>query len=341
MPHYVGLDVSKYRTSICVLDDEGAIAKEGSVPTEPRKIIGFLRGEGRRYRLVGVEAMSLASWIYEHLSRAGLPVVCIEARHAHAILKERVNKTDRNDAYGIAEIMRSGHYKPVHVKTAESQNARLVLATRRLLAGKRRALDNLIRGLLLQFGKKLAAKKPGTFVVRTRKLSARIPALRGVMGALMRVRNVMAEELAKLDATVEQLVSQDAVCRRLMTVPGVGPIAALSYRTAIDLPERFARSRDVGAHLGLTPRTFQSGVASRQGHISKCGDRGARSVLFLAAKSVLSRRTKATNLQVWGRAIAGRRGYIRAVVAVARRLAVVLHRMWLSETDFCREQIAG
>lgn len=334
MPNYVGLDASKATTSICVINERGEIVREGAVPTEPAAIIGFLRGEGRRYARVGIEAMSMASWLYERLAKAGLPIICIEARHAHAILKGRLNKTDRNDARGIADIMRAGLYKAVHIKSAASQQAKLLLTARKALRNKCRDIDNLIRGALLQFGLKLQAGRPASFEARARELAVKSAAAREIVEALIAVRVVINERVEVFDGLVKRLVDEDPVCRRLMTVPGVGPIAALAYRVAIDVPERFASSRAVGVHLGLTPRTYQSGETERRGRISKCGDEAARTGLFLAAKIVLSRRTRNTALKDWGKAVAARRGYLRAVVAVARRLAVMLHRMWLSASDY-------
>jgi transposase len=334
MPHYVGLDASKATTSICIIDEDGQVVKEGSVPTEPAAIISFLRGERRRYARLGIEAMGMASWLYEHLARAGLPVICIEARHAHGVLKGRLNKTDRNDARGIAEIMRAGIYKTVHIKTVESQRAKLVLTARRLLVRKRRDIDNLIRGALLQFGLKHQAGSPSTFQQRAEKLASGSPAVREIVAALIRVRVAILAEIDAMGQTIDQLVASDEVCQRFLTAPGVGPLTALTYKVAIDVPDRFARSRDVGVHLGLTPRTYRSGTIDRKGRISKCGDDGARTALFLAAKIALKATTRPSSLKTFGVGVAARRGYLRAVIAVARRLAVILHRMWVDGVEF-------
>jgi transposase len=340
MPHYVGLDAGKHATSICIVNEDGEIVKEGSVETEPANIIAFLRGGRRRYRRIGIEAMSLAGWLYQHLAKAGLPIICIDALKAHAVLKTRRNKTDRNDARGIAELMRMGGYKAVHVKTDASRDTRAILTTRRLLCEKRRDVDNLIRGLLLQLGQKLNAGQPSTFVARAEKLVAKAPALAEPVAALLAVRAVIIAGIVELETTLNKRLEADPVCRRLMTAPGIGPIAALTYRAAIDLPERFARSRDVGVHVGLTRRTYKSGTIERSGRISKCGDATVRMTLFLSAKALLSRRTRPSALQAWGRGIVERRGYLKGAIAVARRLAVLLHAMWRSETDFQWEAAA-
>jgi transposase len=340
MPFYVGLDASKATTSICVIDELGDRIEELVVETTPRAVVAALRGHGRRYRRVGLESMSMASWLYEGLAKAGLPVICIEARHARGVMKARVNKTDRNDAQGIAEMMRTGGYKAVHVKTTASQEAKLVLTARRHLVRSRRNLDNLVRGFLLQFGLKLEPGQLRTFEIRAQKLVQRPSALRDVVRRLLSVRRAIQAEVAALEDVVTQLVDADPVCRRLMTAPGVGPIVALAYRAAIDLPGRFPRSRTVAVHLGLTHGSIRSGTIKLGGRISRRGDESARSALYLAAQSVLRTRTRATRLGEWGVKVKNTRGGGKAVVAVARRLAVILHRMWTDGTDF-REQAAS
>jgi transposase len=337
MAHFVGLDASKKTTSVCVVDGDGNVIQEGTVGTDPAAIAAYLRGERRRYRRIGLESIEFAPWLYEGLAKAGLPIICIEARHAHGVLKARLNKTDRNDARGIAELMRVGIYKAVHVKTRASQQAKLLLTTRRLLKRKQRDLDNLIRSALLQHGLKLAAGSLRSFARRAAEMAASNPLLDRIVSTLLDVRTLLGEKVEILEAEIGERVRGDPVCQRFLTVPGVGPITALAFRSAIDVPERFAKSRNVGVHLGLTPRSYQSGAISRQGHISKCGDEAARTALFLAAQSVLRATGRPSELKSWGRELLRTKGYFVAAVAVARRLAVILHRMWLDETEFnCR-----
>jgi transposase len=334
MPHFVGLDASKATTSICILDERGQKVREGVVETEPRAIIGYLRGEGRRYKRIGIESMSFTPWLFEAMAKAGLPIICIEARHAHNVLKGRLNKTDRNDAQGIAELMRTGVYKAVHIKTRQSQEAKLLLASRRLLRIKVRDIDNLVRGALLQFGLKIRPGQVYSFDQRAEGLMPAAGVLRDVIDALLTSRRAMEAQIERLQDMIERAVAADPVCQRLMTAPGVGALTAFTYRAAIDVPERFARSRDVGVHLGLTPAAFKSGTIDRAKRISKCGDQAARSALFLAAQSVLRTRTRSSDLKTWGLKVAATRGGLKARVAVARRLAVILHRMWRDGTDF-------
>jgi transposase len=337
MAHFVGLDASKKTTCVCVVDGDGNVIQEGTVETDPAAIVRYLRGERRRYRRVGLESIGFAPWLYEGLAKAGLPIICIEARHAHGVLKARLNKTDHNDARGIAELMRVGIYKAVHVKTQESRQAKLLLTTRRMLKRKQRDLDNLIRSALLQYGLKLAAGSLRSLERRAAEMAASNPLLNQIVSALLDVRTLLGAKVAILESQIVQLVRADPVCQRFLTVPGVGAITALAFRSAIDVPERFSKSRNVGVHLGLTPRTYQSGTISRQGRISKCGDEAARTALYLAAQSVLRTTGQPSELKAWGRELLRTKGYFIAAVAVARRLAVILHRMWLNGTEFnCR-----
>lgn len=339
MPHFAGLDVSKATTSICIVDEAGTTVREGVVETEPRAILHFLRGEHRRYRRVGIEAMATTPWIYERLAKAGLPVICIEARHAHSILKERRNKTDRNDARGVAELMRVGIYKTVHVKTLASQEAKLLLAARRLLMRKCRDVDNAARAMLLQFGFKVPRCSTRAFEKRAAIHAPKSPRLRQVVDALLKVHRTLEAQVRTFEQAIKELAAADPVCQRLMTAPGMGPLTVLAYRAAVDVPERFARSRDVGVHLGLTPSVHQSGTTRRQGGISYCGDEEARTSLYLAAQSLLQARARPSALKTWGQGLAASKGFKKAAVAVARRLAVILHRMWLDGTDFRAEVV--
>jgi transposase len=340
MPHYVGLDAAKATTSICIVNEVGERVREGVVETEPRAIIAFLRGERRRYGRIGIEAMSFTPRLYEAIAKAGLPIICIENRHAHGVLKARLNKTDRNDARGIAEIMRVGIYKAVHIKTLASQEAKVLLTARKSLVHKRKDLDNVVGATLLQAGRKVGRGSADTFVRRVRAVIGGQGAIREAVELLLEVRVMLLSKIAELEAKIDALADSDAVCRRLMTAPGVGRLTALTYRCAIDVAERFSHSRDVGPHLGMTPRLKDSGTVVRHGRISRCGDSGARSALWVSARSILRSRTRPSALRSWGKEVEAHRGYWRALVAVARKLAVILHRMWVTETDFAAHPAA-
>jgi len=284
---------------------------------------------------VGLEACTISAWLYEGMAARGLPVICIDARHAHGVLSNRVNKTDRNDARGIAEIMQSGFYKAAHLKSATSREIRAVLTARRLLAAKIRDLENGIAGIFAGFGLIVArARGNKHYEAQVRQFAEENPSVERWFGPLMQVRDVLRAEFEQLDGTVKVMAQSDPVCRRLMTAPGIGPVGAVTYRAAVDIPTRFKQSRNVAAHLGLTPKTRQSGGMDWRGRISKCGDKHARTALFVAATSVLRARTGPSPLRKWGLEVAERRGRMKAKIAVARRLAVILHRMWIDGTDY-------
>jgi len=334
MPYFVGLDASKKTTHICVVDRSGAVVQTGVVETSPKAIAGFLRGQGRRYVRVGAEAWAISSWLYEGLARAGLPIVLIDARHAHGLLKSQRNKTDKNDARGIADLMRIGAYRPVHVKSAASQEIRTLLTARAMLTLKAHDIANFIHGALLGAGLKLAKLQRRTYEARVEALIANNAFLKSLVEPLLRARAAILLERDGIEARLLAAARADPVCKRLMTAPGVGELTALIYRSSIDEPGRFPRSRAVGPHLGLTPRTYQSGDAEWRGRITRCGDGLLRRALVTAAMTSLKKNTRESWLKVWARGVAERQGGMKAGIAVARRLAVVLHSMWVTQTDF-------
>jgi transposase len=283
---------------------------------------------------VGLEACSLTAWLHAGLTEAGIPAICIEARQAKAAMGAMPNKTDRNDARGIAQIMRTGWYRAVHVKSPPCRAWRALLTARRMVLNKRRDVENGIRALLREVGLKVGTPSRKDFPARVRKLAADDPVLLSLAESLLSVIAVMTREAERLTKQVIDEVRVEPTCRRLMTVPGVGPLTALAFRATIDQPGRFRKSRDVGAHLGLTPRRYQSGETDVQGRISRCGDELARTALYEAAHSLLIRSTKWSALRAWGMNLAKSRGMARARVAVARKLAVILHRMWVDGSEF-------
>lgn len=335
MSHFVGLDVSVKRTAVCVVDAQGQVTHRATVESAPGAIAACLLRLDCGFVRVGLEAGPLSPWLYAGLVEAGLPAVCVETRHMHAALSARINKTDRNDAEGIAQMMRVGLFKPVHVKTPASQHRRLLLTSRKLLQRKVYDIENELRGSLRNFGLKVGAVGAVGFERRVRELVADHPFIAAVVVPLLEARSAMRAQFAKLQKMLLDLVRADPVCRRLMTAPGVGPVVALTYRTCVDNPARFGRAKCVGAHYGLTPRLYQSGETARVGRISRCGDAMLRAALFEAALVVLTgSRGRWSALKAWGVAVAKRRGLREAIVAVARKLAIVLHRMWRDGTDF-------
>lgn len=334
MGYFAGLDVSLEETAICIVDDAGMIVREARAASEPELLVAFFEACGMKIERVGLEACSLTAWLHGGLTEAGIPAICIEARQAKAAMGAMPNKTDRNDARGIAQIMRTGWYRAVHVKSPPCRSWRALLTARRMVLNKRRDVENGIRALLREVGLKVGTPSRKDFPARVRELAADDPVLMSLAGSLLSVIEVMTREVERLTKRAFDEVRIEPTCRRLMTVPGVGPLTALAFRATIDQPGRFRKSRDVGAHFGLTPRRYQSGETDVQGRISRCGDELARTALYEAAHSLLIRSTKWSALRAWGMNIAKRRGMARARVAVARKLAVILHRMWVDGSEF-------
>jgi transposase len=340
MDYFAGLDVSVKETSVCIVDDTGRIVREVKVASEPEALLAVLKNPAYRFKRIGLEAGPLSQWLYSALADAELPVICVETRHMQAVLKAQINKTDRNDARGIAQMMRAGLYRPVHVKTLRSQKLRMLLTHRKLLLSKAIAIENDLRGTLRNFGLKVGMAGTVKFEARIKELVENLPDLAVLVEPLLVVRRVLREQIGILHRRLLAIVRDDEVCRRLMTVPGVGPVVALTYRATVDVPARFRNSKSVGAVFGLTCSKYQSGEIDRSGRISRCGDEMMRVMLYEAAQVMLTRTNKWSWLKAWAMQIARRRGMKKAIVALARRLAVILHRIWVDGTEFrwTREQ---
>jgi transposase len=334
MTYFAGLDVSLEETSICVVDESGRILKEARAASEPGALSEALREVDLPLERIGLEACSLTAWLHDGLRAEGLAAICIETRQANAAMKTMPNKTDRNDARALAQIMRTGWYRQVHVKSRQCRLWRSLLVARRTVLNEMRSIENVVRAMLREAGVKLGLPSRTAFAGRVRELAGGDAEVMAMVEPLLSVLSTMLREFARLTRRVFDIVRKEEACRRLMSAPGVGPITALAFRATIDRPERFGSSRAVGAHLGLTPARYQSGETDIQGRISRCGDELARTALYEAAHSLLVRSKKWSNLRAWGMNIARRRGMARARVAVARKLAVILHRMWADATEF-------
>ena len=297
MDHFAGLDVSVKDTSVCIVDDTGKIVREVKVASEPAALLRVLRNPLYCLKRIGLEAGPLSQWLFSALGEANLPVICVETRHMRAVLKAQINKTDRNDARGIAQMMRVG-------------------------------------GTLRNFGLKVGTAGRTRFETRIKELVEDMPDLAVLVEPLLVVRRVLREQMAVLHRRLLSLVRDDEVCRRLMTVPGVGSVVALTYRATVDVPARFRKSKSVGAVFGLTCSRDQSGERDHPGAISRCGDEMMRTMLYEAAQSMLVRSRRWSWLKAWAMQIAKRRGMKRAIVALARRLAVIMHRIWVDGTEF-------
>ena len=292
MEHSAGLDVSVKETNVCIVDDAGKIVREVKVASEPEALLAVLTNPAYRFKRIGLEAGPLSQWLFSALAEAGLPAICVETRHMRAALKAQINKTDRNDARGIAQMMRAGLYRPVHVKTLRSQKLRMLLTHRKLLQSKAIAIENDLRATLRNFGLKVGVVGTIKFEARIKELVEGLPDLIVLVEPMLVVRRTLREQIGVLHRRLLTVVRDDEVCRRLMTVPGVGPVVALTYRATVDVPARFRNSKAVGAVFGLTPSKHQSGEVDRSGAISRCGDDMMRTMLYEAAHIMLVRSTK-------------------------------------------------
>src|ERR1043165_5703013 len=231
MDYFAGLDVSVKETGVCIVDETGRIVREVKVASEPDALLAVLTNPAYRFKRVGLEAGPLSQWLFSALGEANLPAICVETRHMRAALKAQINKTDRNDARGIAQMMRVGLYRPVHVKTLRSQKLRMLLTHRKLLQSKAIAIENDLRGTLRNFGLKVGMVGWTRFEARIEELVEEMPDLAGLVEPLLVVRRTLREQIAILHRRVLAVVRDDEGCRRLLTVPGVGPVVALTYRT--------------------------------------------------------------------------------------------------------------
>jgi transposase len=342
---HVGLDISQRKTAICVINDKGKMIAEGSSLTLPSDIHGWLVSKAidlTAIQGVCLEAGAMSSFIYKGLEALGLPVTCVEAFQAHQFLKAQRNKTDKNDARGLAQYIRMGgdYIRPVIVKDIITQESRMLLTLRQKYVREKVAMENAITGVLKPFGIIVPRGRASVnnfctdYAETVAKADTLGPTLREAVLESLDAYQAVNELLEKVTKKINRIAKEHPVCRRLMTAPGVGPIVALSFVTAIDTPHRFRKSADVGAYLGLTPKKFQSGEVDVDLGISRFGSSMTRMHLVGSATTLLYSSKKWSSLRAWGMKIAKRRGYHIARVAVARKLAIILHRMWITEQDF-------
>ena len=334
MDYYAGIDVSLEYSSVCVVDAAGKIVREGKVASEPEALIGWFGGCGLDLARIGLEAGPLSQWLFAAMRDAGLAVELLETRHVRDAFKAMPVKSDRNDARNIAQLMRLGWFRPVHCKSVAAQETRAILTARKLVQSKLRDVENSLRGILRGFGLKVGKTTAKRFEGRIKELVAGHPSLGTVAEALLAVRAVLLREFNGFERRVRSMARCDARARLLMTTSGVGPIVSLTYAAAIDDPTRFKSSKAAGAHFGMTPRKYQSGETDMTGRISKIGDKEVRTALYEAAHIILTRPVKGSKLKSWAARIAKRAGMQKAKVALARKLAVIMHRMLVDGTPF-------
>jgi transposase len=334
MKHYAGIDVSLEQSSVCVVDGDGKIVREARIASDPPQLIAWFACLGFGLERIGLEAGPLSQWLYAGMKEAGLAVELLETRHVHAAFSAMPVKTDRGDARGIAQLVRLGWFRAVHCKSLCAQEVRAQLTARKLVQSKLYDVQMSLRGILRGFGLKVGKVSTAKFEGRIGELVCGHPTLEAIAASLLSVHAVLARELKSFERRVYAMARDDGRVRLLMSAPGVGAIVALTYVSAIDDPSRFKSSKMVGPHFGLTPKRYQSGEKDVSGRISKIGDKDVRAALYEAANSILTKPVQVSALKSWAMRIARRAGMKKAKVALARKLAVVLHRMWVDGKTF-------
>ena len=307
--------------------------RETAAPSEPEDLVAVLNALPGRVVAVGLEAGPLSQWLYQHLTEAGFPTVLMETRQVKGALKAMPIKTHRRDAEGIARLFQMGWFRSVHCKSLSAQEMRALLSSRKAIQQATLSLELSIRGVLRNFGLKMGQVTKARFEQRVLELAEGNPMLQAAANPILSAQRALRQELADVEKLLRDHAKSDPVCRHLMTMPGVGALVALTYKAAIDDPDRFSTSRDVGHWVGLTPRREQSGERDIIGEISRAGDASLRTALYQAA-TVMLNRGRPNWMSAWAWNVAKRRGKKRATVALARRIGVVLQRMWQDGAEF-------
>lgn len=335
MKYYAGLDVAMKETFMCVVDEEGKRVFESKASTDPQAICDELSKGGVRLEKIGLEAGNLSKFLTKGLQDLGLNAICIDARKMAAILSVTINKTDKNDARGIADAMRCNHYKAVNLRNCEDNAIGIFLNSRTTLVESRGRLKNTVRGFLKTYGLRLGEVSHDKFSKTVYEVLSGLPAetICGIEG-LLKSYDLMNEQIKKMDKKLNELCKKDEEVQRLMTIPGVGMVVAMTYKSDIGDPTRFEKSASVGAYYGMTPRQYSSGETIKMGRASKCGSKDVRTLLTEAATVMLTRSKTWSSLKVWGLKIMKKHGLKKAAMAVGRKLAVIMHRMLLTGENF-------
>ncbi len=328
MDYYAGIDVSMEYSSVCVVDGAGKIVREGKVASEVGALIIWFSSLGLNLVRIGLEAGPLSHCVQDDAGEDGPPIRALTPVFA-----------GYDDARGIAELIRQslwyfGWFRPVHCKSMEAQETRAILTARKQMQAKLHDVEGSLRGILRGFGLKVGKTTPKTFEGRIRELVAGHPTLETVAAGMLSARAALLLAFNGFEKRVRVMARQDARARLLMTTPSVGAITALTYASAIDDPARFKSSKSVGAHFGMTPKKYQSGETDYSGRISKAGDGSVRTCLYEAAHVMLTRPVKGSALKSWATRLAKRAGMQKAKVALARKLAVIMHRMLVEGKPF-------
>jgi transposase len=335
---FVGLDVSLKDTAVSVRRD-GKRVWRGKCASDPQALAGLIRKHAPEVERVVFETGPLSIWFYHALSAEGLPAICIDARHAKAALDMAPNKTDANDADGLAHLAEVGFYRAVRVKGYDSMLTRTMVAARGQLRKTIVQLSNQIRGLMKTFGLIVPKGAGRVFEGHVRRLLADEAALARIMLPLLEAWRSLRTRAADLERQLLAASRGNEASMLLMSIPGVGAVTASSYVAAVENPANFKSSRSVGAWLGLTTRRYQSGEVDYDGHISRRGDAHLRALLYKAVTTILTGVHAKSALRTWGLALREKVGFKRAAIAVARKLAVIMHSMLKTGQPF--DRLAG
>lgn len=336
MKYFAGLDVSMKTTFICIVNENGKVICNEETKTDPILIADKLKHTGLTLEKVGIESGALSFWLVNNLQKLSLPALCIDARKMASILSVQINKTDKNDAKGIADAMRCDLFKEVVRKSDKTIELSILMGSRRTLVNQRTQLKNTIRGFLKSYGIRLSITGENEFITQVRENLSKEKRIisQESLHSLISCYKQHCIEITNLEKVIESLAKKDEDIKRFMTIPGVGIITAMTFKIVIGDPYRFSNSRDIGAYIGMTPRQYSSGEIFRQGAISKCGSTELRFLLTEAGIVVLTRTKKWSKLKAWGLKIMRKHGMKKAGLAVGRKLAIIMHRMMLDKKDF-------
>lgn len=338
MKYYAGLDVSLREISVCVIDADGTIITRATIPADPMAVDGWFKNRKLSPKVIVHESGQLSIWLQRGFQELGLPAVCIDARRAHKSLSARINKSDASDAEGLAQLARTGWFTPVYVRSVEADRVRALVGARERLIRLRKDLEGHVRGVLKTFGIRMTGITKGKLRQSFRDQLAAAgetdPILHTLADSFSDIHARLCEAAADLEKALKAVADTHPVAKRLMTIPGVGPLVSLSFIALIEDPGRFAKSSHVGAFLGLTPKRFQSGDVDWSGRISKQGDKAMRALLVDAAATLIQNVKRFSALKSWAIRLAGRKGFRKAAIATARKIAVLMLTLWKNGTDF-------
>lgn len=335
--YYVGLDVAVKKTQVCILDEKGKVVLERPINSRPKALAELLRHYcSSDIERIGMESGNWSGWLYQELKKMGFPVICLDALQTSRFLSVRRNKTDENDARGLAELVRHGldWVNAAYVKSATCYEIRGLLTVRGHMVKQRVENEMVLRGILKAYGG-IIETGGDTEAFREKVIDVLVDIvvrenidLRPRLVPVLDLIDHLRFSADKIGEELRVMAESHPVCKQFMEIPGVGPIVALSFYTAIEDPKRFKRSEDVGAYLGLTPRIYQSGEHESSGQITKMGSHMTRTHLVQAANSILSSSKSWSSLKAWGVKMVKKNGYNKAKVAVARKLATIMFAMW-------------